>query len=92
MRDWSWPPPPLEEEEEEEVEWADEVRLQVIEFLLRRYGNLAPSDIAKALRWKVKEVRELLVQLEHSGKAERIKLGKRQVWAYRESVPTLMYY
>jgi DNA-directed RNA polymerase specialized sigma24 family protein len=85
--------PPLEEEEEEEEESAqiEDIRLEVVEFLLRRYGRLAPADIAKILGWKTKEVKEFLVRLEHWGRAERIKLGRKQVWTYRET-PTLMYY
>ncbi len=88
-----WPPLPLEEEEEEEEgEWIEEVRLEVIEFLLKRYGTLTPADIARALGWKTKEVKEFLARLEHWGRVERIKLGRKQVWAYREGPATLMYY
>jgi predicted ArsR family transcriptional regulator len=86
-----WPPPIEEDEEEEESETIDEVRLEIIEFLLRRYGSLTPTDISKILGWKTRQIREFLVKLEHWGRAERIKLGRKQVWTYRE-IPTLMYY
>lgn len=86
------PPIPEEDDEEEEGDWIEDARLSVVEFLLKRYGNLAPSDIAKILGWKVREVKEILVRLEHFGKAERVKVGRRQIWVYRDKLAPLMYY
>ena len=81
-----------EEEEWEEEDWQLEARLEIVEYLLRRFGNLRAKDIAKILGCKVKEVRPLLKRLERSGRVECLKLGKNFVWAPIEQLPELIYY
>lgn len=83
----------IEEEEEEEEDWLRMVRLDVIEYILRRYGVLRAPDIARILEWKVSEVNRVLRQLEGSGRVKRTKLGRNYVWAtIEEPSPTSMYY
>ena len=81
-----------EEEEWEEEDWQLEARLEVVEYLLRRFGNLRARDIAKILGCKVEEIRPLLKRLERSGRVERLKLGKNFVWTPIERPPELIYY
>lgn len=83
---------PPEEDEEEEIDWVEEARIEIVEYLLRRYGNLAARDIAKVLGWKTGEVNEILAVLEHQGRVEKVKLGRKQIWVYRERSQSLMYY
>jgi uncharacterized protein with PIN domain len=73
-----------EEEEEEEEDWTETVRLEVVEFVLRRYGTLRAQDLARVLNWRVKEVNQALHGLEHFGKVKRLKLGKTLAWATPE--------
>jgi Mn-dependent DtxR family transcriptional regulator len=82
-----------EEEEEEEEDWTETVRLEVVEFILRRYGTLRAQDLAKLLNWKVKDVNQALHNLEHFGKVKRLKLGKTLAWAPMEDrYQALMHY
>lgn len=83
------------EEEEEEVgeDWPSMVRLEIIEYILRRYGVLRAPDLARILNWKVREVNRVLRQLEGSGRVKRTKLGRSYVWSsLEESHRTPMYY
>ena len=81
------------EEEEEEEEWVQDIKHEVIEFILRRYGLLSARDIARALGWKVWEVNRVLRHLEHSGRVKRTKLGRNHVWTHTEEHQlNLMYY
>ena len=83
----------VEEEEEEEEDWPRMIRLEVIEYILRRYGVLRAPDIARILGWKVREVNHVLHQLENSGRVRRMKLGRNYVWSsIEESHPNPMYY
>ena len=71
----------IEEEEEEEENWPAMIRLEIIEYILRRYGIFRAPDLAHILDWKVREVDRVLRQLESSGRAKRMKLGKKYVWS-----------
>ena len=83
----------VEEEEEDEGDWPRMIRLEVIEYILRRHGVLRAPDIASILEWKVREVNHVLRQLENSGRVRRTKLGKNYVWfPIEESHLTPMYY
>jgi DNA-binding MarR family transcriptional regulator len=84
----------LEEEmEEEEMPWLLMIRLEIIEYILRRYGGLRAKDIARILGCKVYEVNRLLRQLESSGRVKRAKLGRNYVWSPIEEMPVgAMYY
>jgi len=73
-----------EDDEEEEEDWTETVRLEVVEFVLRRYGTLRAQDLAKVLNWRVKEVNQALHDLEHFGKVTRLQLGKTLAWATKE--------
>lgn len=85
--------PEFIEEEEEEEDWPASVRLEIIEFILRRYGMLRAPDIARILDWKVNEVNRVLTKLERFGRVKRTKLGKKHVWSFvGESHLTPMYY
>lgn len=85
--------PEFVEEEEEEEDWLRMVRLEVIEYILRRHGVLRAPDIARILEWKVREVNRVLRQLENSGRVKRTKLGRDYVWGpIEEPSFTLMYY
>ncbi len=82
-----------EEEEEEEKDWPRMVRLDVIEYILRRYGILRAPDLAHVLDWKVREVNRVLHQLESSGRVKRTKLGRSYAWSsVEEPHLTSMYY
>jgi len=82
-----------EEEEEEEKDWPRMVRLDVIEYILRRYGILRAPDLARVLDWKVREVNRVLHQLESSGRVKRTKLGRSYAWSsVEEPHLTSMYY
>ena len=83
----------IEEEEEEEEDWPRMIRLEVIEYILRRHGVLRAPDIARILEWKVREVNRVLRQLENSGRVKRMKLGKNYVWSPIEEPHLIpMYY
>ena len=80
-------------EEEEEEHWPTTIRLEIIEYILRRYGVLRAPDLAQILDWKVREVNRILRQLEGSGRAKRMKLGRKYVWSpIEESHLTPMHY
>ena len=72
--------PEFIEEEEEEESWPTTIRLEIIEYILRRHGALRAPDLANILDWKVREINRVLRQLENSGRAKRMKLGKNYVW------------
>lgn len=83
----------IEEEEEEVKDWPRVVRLEIIEYILRRYGVLRAPDLAHILDWKVREVNRVLRQLESSGRVKRTKLGRSHVWSsIEEPHLTPMYY
>ncbi len=73
--------PEFIEEEEEEESWPTTIRLEIIEYILRRHGALRAPDLAHILDWKVREINRVLRQLESSGRAKRMKLGKNYVWS-----------
>ena len=82
-----------EEEEEEAKDWPKIVRLEIIEYILRRYGVLRAPDLARVLNWKVREVNHVLRQLEGFGRVKRTKLGRSYVWSsFEEQHLTPMYY
>ena len=83
----------IEEEEEEEKHWPTMIRLEIIEYILRRYGVLRAPDLARILDWKVREVNRALHQLESSGRVKRTKLGRSHVWSSVEEPHLIpMYY
>ncbi len=83
----------IEEEEEGGEDWLRMVRLEVIEYILRRHGVLRAPDIARILEWKVREVNHVLRQLENSGRVRRTKLGRKYVWTPVEEPHLIpMYY
>jgi len=84
----------IEEEEEEETEdCLRMVRLEIIEYILRRYGVLRAPDLARILDWKVREVNRVLRQLEGFGRVKRTKLGRSYAWSsVEEPHLTSMYY
>lgn len=83
----------LEDEEEEEEDWEQKIRHEVIEFVLRRFGLLSASDIARALNWKVGEINHALRELERSGRVRRTRLGRTYVWTHvEEYYSNKMYY
>ncbi len=82
----------FEEEEEEEGNWLMTARLEILEYLLRRYGNLRAKDIADILGCKVRSVQPLLKKLEHSGRVKCLKLGKNSVWTLNEYGYETIYY
>ena len=83
----------LEDEEEEDEDWALRIRHEVIEFILRRYGLLSSSDIARVLNWKVGEINHVLRDLERSGRVKRTRLGRTYVWTHIEDhYSNKMYY
>lgn len=85
--------PEFIEEEEEEEDWPRMVRLEIIEYILRRYGVLRTPDIARILNWKVRDVNHVLRQLENSGRVKRTKLGRNYVWSSVEEPYLIpMYY
>ncbi len=82
-----------EEEEEEEEFWPMTIRGEVVEYILRRYGSLKARDIAHILGCKLQDVRQVLKQLERSGKVRKAKLGRNCIWAPVEDLhSTHMYY
>ncbi len=82
-----------EEEEEEAKDWPKIVRLEIIEYILHRYGVLRAPDLARVLNWKVREVNHVLRQLEGFGRVKRTKLGRSYVWSsFEEQHLTPMYY
>jgi transcription initiation factor IIE alpha subunit len=88
-------PPYLEEEEEivDEEEWFERAKIEIVEFILRRYGVLRARDIARILKWKTQEVNSVLRNLESWGRIKRTKLGRTLAWAHMEErVPNPMYY
>lgn len=66
---------------DEEENWPETIRLEIIEYILRRHGALRAPDLAHILDWKVREINRVLRQLENSGRAKRMKLGKNDVWS-----------
>jgi Mn-dependent DtxR family transcriptional regulator len=87
------PVPYLEEDDEEEEDWTENVRLEVIDFVLKRYGTLRAQDIAKVLNWKLRDVNQALQNLEHCGKVKRMKQGKSFTWApIEDRCHSPMYY
>lgn len=73
----------IEEEDddgESEEELSMEIKQSVVEFVLRRFGLFSPSDIAKALNWKLKDVNQVLKYLECTGRVKHAKLGRNSVW------------
>ncbi|MEM1689236.1 MAG: hypothetical protein QXX33_04775 [Candidatus Hadarchaeales archaeon] len=82
-----------EEEYEEDEDWMERARYEIVEFLLRRYGLLRSSDIAKILNWKVREVNSVLKDLESCGRVRKTKIGKSQMWCPIEDIiHNPMYY
>ncbi|MFQ6129883.1 MAG: hypothetical protein ACE5OT_03635 [Candidatus Hadarchaeaceae archaeon] len=82
-----------EEEEEEREDWPRMIRLEIIEYILRRYGVLRAPDLARILNWKVREVNRVLRQLESFGRVKRTKLGRSYAWSpVEERHLTSMYY
>lgn len=82
-----------EEGEEEEEYWPLNIRSEVIEYILRRYGCLQARDIAHILGCRTEDVRQTLRQLERSGRVRRAKLGRNYVWSpVEEPHLNLMYY
>ena len=82
-----------EEEEEEDEFWPMAIRGEVIEYILHRYGSLKARDIAHILGCKLKDVRQVLKQLETSGRVRKAKLGRNYIWApARDLHSNLMYY
>ncbi|KUO41508.1 MAG: hypothetical protein AVW06_01380 [Hadesarchaea archaeon DG-33-1] len=84
----------IEEVEEEEQEFLPmSIRGEVIEYILRRYGSLKARDIAHILGCKLQDVRQILKQLERSGRVRKAKLGRNCTWAHVEDLHSnLMYY
>ncbi len=80
------------EEEEEEEEWPLNIRYELIEYLLRRYGALQARDIARILGCKMYLVQQVLRQLEHSGRVKRAKIGRSYVYSPKEEFHGFMYY
>ena len=84
----------VEEVEEEEQEFLPmSIRGEVIEYILRRYGSLKARDIAHILGCKLQDVRQILKQLERSGRVRKAKLGRNCTWVPVEDLHSnLMYY
>lgn len=81
------------EDEEEQEFWPMSIRGEVIEYILRRYGSLKARDIAHILGCKIQDVRQILRQLERSGRVRKAKLGRNCKWASVEDLHSnLMYY
>jgi predicted ArsR family transcriptional regulator len=82
-----------EEEEEEEEFWPVTIRAELIEYVLRRYGSLKVRDLSRILGCKLKDVRQVLRQLERSGRVKKAKLGRNYIWASTEEFHCgFMYY
>lgn len=59
----------------------EEVRRELILFMLRKYGSLQTKEISKVLGHDPRTIRRTLKKLEDSGKVEGDKLGRSYVWA-----------
>jgi chromosome segregation and condensation protein ScpB len=82
-----------EEEEEEEEFWPITIRAELIEYVLRRYGSLKVRDLSRILGCKLQDVRQVLRQLERSGRVKKAKLGRNYIWASTEEFHSgFMYY
>jgi len=81
-----------EEEEEEEEDWLTIARLEVLEYLLRRYGNLRAKDLAQILGCKPATIQPLLKRLEGCGRARCLKVGRSVVWSLNEPLSETIYY
>jgi predicted ArsR family transcriptional regulator len=82
-----------EEEEEEEEFWPITIRAELIEYILRRYGSLKARDLSRILGCKLQDVRQVLRQLERSGRVKKAKLGRNYIWASTEELHSgFMYY
>jgi predicted ArsR family transcriptional regulator len=82
-----------EEEEEEEEFWPITIRAELIEYVLRRYGSLKARDLARILGCKLTDVRQVLRQLERSGRVKKAKLGRNYIWESAEERHSgFMYY
>jgi predicted ArsR family transcriptional regulator len=69
------------------------IRGEIVEYILRRYGSLKARDIAHILGCKIQDVRQILRQLERSGRVRKAKLGRNCMWAPVEDLHhDLMYY
>lgn len=86
----------IEEEEddfESEENLSMEIKRSVVDFVIRRFGLYSPTDIAKALNWKVREVNQVLKHLECSGRVKREKIGRTLFWKpVEERHVSPMYY
>jgi len=80
-----------EEEEEEEEDWLTLARMEVLEYLLRRYGNLRLKDLAQILGCKPATIRPLLKRLEGCGRARCLKMGRNLVWTLNEHLSEIYY-
>jgi DNA-binding MarR family transcriptional regulator len=82
-----------EEEEEQEEFWPVTIRAELIEYILRRYGSLKVRDLSRILGCKLQDVRQILRQLERSGRVKKAKLGRNYIWASTDEFHCgLMYY
>lgn len=81
-----------EEEEEEEEDWITAARLEILEYLLRRYGNLRAKDLAEILGCKPATIQPLLKRLEGWGRVKCLKVGRSSVWTLNERFPDTIYY
>jgi len=81
-----------EEEEEEEEDWITAARLEILEYLLRRYGNLRVKDLAEILGCKPAVIQPLLKRLEGWGRIKCLKVGRSSVWVINERFPDTIYY
>jgi uncharacterized membrane protein len=68
------------------------IRFEVIEYILRKYGGFRARDLASILGCKVKDVSDVLKQLEKEGKIKRAKLGHSCIWAPIEDRSNLSIY
>lgn len=83
----------IDEGEEEQEFLPMSIRGEIIEYILRRYGSLKARDIAHILGCKIQDVRQILRQLERSGRVRKAKLGRSCTWAPVEDLHhDLMYY
>lgn len=56
------------------------IRMEVIKFLLRKYGNLRTKEIAEILGLSERTIRRTLKKLENLEKARKVKVGKSYIW------------
>ncbi len=86
----------IEEDEgdgESDEEISLEIKQSVVEFVLRRFGLFSSADIARALNWKVRDVNQVLKNLECSGRVKHAKLGRSSIWTpVEERHISPMYY